>query len=682
MRILIVASISLFLACSTCEAATQQFPPIPAASASTTQAWTGQIVTFSGAGSIDPDNAPSSMTYAWDLGDGTIAAGIAPTHAYADPGAYTATVTVSDGQSASVGSVTVVVLAPPTAVRPSATSPLALRPGEAELWVANPDSDTVTILSIAAGTLVVAAEVRVGDRPRTLAFARDGSCVWVACQGSGDIWQVDAATRRAQRRVVVGGEPYGICVSPADGTVLVTRLSGDALTVLSPGMVLLADIALPRQPRAIAIAADGTCALITHYLSRGAAGLVSVVHLGTRQITAVPLADDIGPDTPSSGKGIPNLLSAAVIEPSGLTAWVGGLKSNTGRGLTRDGHALNAENRVRGICAPIRLSPLAEWAARRIDPNDADSVSAIAFSPNGRYAYLAHQGAGTVSVYDVPMASQIVLGDGSTASFEDRIAVGEAPQGVVVSGDGTRAWLSCFLSRTVVALDCADPRHPTISATTVVTAESLRADIAEGKRAFYRSSAPKHSLRNYIACASCHADGGMSDGRTWDMTSVGEGLRNTTDLRGRGGMAHGPVHWSANFDEIQDFENDIVNSFGGTGLAQDGSPPNAPIGPPNAGRSRELDALAAYVTSLSEPPRSPARAADGSLSPSALRGKTLFERADVGCTSCHAPPRFTDSTLATSFVLHDVGTLSATSGSRLGTPLTGLDTPSLIGVWD
>ena len=89
------------------------------------------------------------------------------------------------------------------------------------------------------------------------------------------------------------------------------------------------------------------------------------------------------------------------------------------------------------------------------------------------------------------------------------------------------------------------------------------------------------------------------DGRTWDFTQFGEGLRNTVDLRGRGGMAHGPVHWSANFDEIQDFENDIVHGFGGTGLAADGEPPYPPLDPrSNGGRSAALDALAAYIKTL------------------------------------------------------------------------------------
>ncbi|HKY39719.1 MAG TPA: hypothetical protein VJN18_27465 [Polyangiaceae bacterium] len=33
-------------------------------------------------------------------------------------------------------------------------------------------------------------------------------------------------------------------------------------------------------------------------------------------------------------------------------------------------------------------------------------------------------------------------------------------------------------------------------------------------------------------------------------------------------------------------------------------------------------------------------------------------------------------------MLHDVGTLSETSGQRLNGPLTGLDTPTLLGVWE
>jgi hypothetical protein len=70
------------------------------------------------------------------------------------------------------------------------------------------------------------------------------------------------------------------------------------------------------------------------------------------------------------------------------------------------------------------------------------------------------------------------------------------------------------------------------------------------------------------------------------------------------------------------------------------------------------------------------------MTDAALLGKEIFNRTDVGCSSCHAAPNFTDSDLKTiPFALHDVGTLTKASGSRLGGPLTGLDTPTLKGIW-
>ena len=98
----------------------------------------------------------------------------------------------------------------------------------------------------------------------------------------------------------------------------------------------------------------------------------------------------------------------------------------------------------------------------------------------------------------------------------------------------------------------------------------------------------------YISCASCHLDGD-SDGRVWDFTHDGEGLRNTVALLGRSGLRHGPVHWTGNFDEIQDFEHSPRNLFGGTGFMPDADfntgTRNQPLGDPKLGASLDLDAL-------------------------------------------------------------------------------------------
>ena len=118
-----------------------------------------------------------------------------------------------------------------------------------------------------------------------------------------------------------------------------------------------------------------------------------------------------------------------------------------------------------------------------------------------------------------------------------------------------------------------------------------------------------------MSCASCHNDGG-GDGRVWDLTGLGEGLRNTAALNGRGG-GQGFLHWSANFDEVQDFEGQIRSLAGGTGLMSDAvlaqGTRNLPLGDPKAGLSADLDALAAYLASLDTFARSPNRNADGTL---------------------------------------------------------------------
>ena len=135
------------------------------------------------------------------------------------------------------------------------------------------------------------------------------------------------------------------------------------------------------------------------------------------------------------------------------------------------------------------------------------------------------------------------------------------------------------------------------------------------------------------------------------------------------------MHWTGNFDEVQDFENDIRNAFGGQGFLADADfdATSVPLGPAKAGRSADLDALAKYVTSLDNFGGSPHRDETGGLTPAASDGGRLFGK--LGCGSCHAGAAFTDGTL------HDVGTAGPDSGLGSGEPLVGFDTPTLLDVW-
>ena len=141
----------------------------------------GSLIGFSAAGSTDPDG--DLLTYAWDFGDGTSGGGATPAHAYADDGAYTATVIATDPFGAAdtaSATVTVANAAPVITSLVTPAAPVALgNPVTVALTFTDPGSaDTHTIsvnwgdgvttagLShayVAAGLYTVTATVRDDD---------------------------------------------------------------------------------------------------------------------------------------------------------------------------------------------------------------------------------------------------------------------------------------------------------------------------------------------------------------------------------------------------------------------------------------------------------------------------------------------------------------------------------------
>ncbi len=627
-------------------------PPIAVVEVAEAEITVGTTTTFSASDSFDPDD--DELTFEWDFDDGSSpATGAEVSHAFDAAGAYRVRVVVSDGTSNIEAGVTVYVLN--AVATPSARSNVICELGGALFTVAAP---LRTLVHIDSG-----ASVSV-DSP-VHACAADMTSVWLATdegivRADGDLATVQAWALPGAR-FIASDRRWVIAYAPASGTFWVKDGELEPTT-----MQLAVD--------AGALALRDDVAWLPTFRSRSPVltGRVQRVALDTLDVSESILGNDTSADTASSGGGVPNLLGALAISPDGQTLWIGGTKSNTERGVALDGRMLTPENRVRALFTPVDLTSGGESLAFRLDANDAGIVSAIEFSPNGRFAYLAHSGIGAVSVYDL---AQLRFFDGrepgATVPFVARVGVGVSVDGLLRVGDELHVRVRESMEH--VVLDVSDPAAPVEASRRVVGFDPRPVDVAWGAQLFNSSVEPVHSRGGYVSCASCHPHG-SHDGRTWDFTQFGEGLRNTIDLRGRAGLGDGPLHWSANFDEVQDFENDIVFGFGGAGLATDGMPPHPPLGPANAGRSAALDALSAYVTSLAESPQSPRRVDDA-----VRRGMSIFFSSETRCRRCHSGPRFTDSQIPPR--LHDVGTLAASSGGRLGEELVGLDTPTLLGVW-
>lgn len=633
----------------------------------------GQAVTFEAfpSGAVEP-------SFSWDFGDGTVtdfAAHPTAVHSYAEPGNYTVVVTMRDGgiqASASLGQ----TLHLPLAEMPSIhSSTIAFDTAANRVWNVNPDNDTLTAIDASGLNKVI--EQATGDHPRSVALA--GGEVWVTNQGDSSITIHDPGTGSLIESLPLGhgARPFGIVFAPDDSSAYVTlQGKGDLLRISRATREITARLQLGPDLRGIAITGDGARALVTRFRSPDEHAEVHDIDLATFAPNGViPLRIDPGPDAEDSGRGLPNYLTTIGITPDGTSAWIPSKKDNIERGLNRDGLDLSFESTVRSIVSKIDLASGDENLSARIDFNDRDLGSAVAFSRLGNYIFVATQGTNTVEIVDAY----------TSEPFGSIPSEGRAPQGLLVSPDGSRLFVHNFLSRsvTVFAIDqlcsgvCAIT--PMLADIPTVGSDVLPPEVLAGKRIFYNADDPRMNHDKYISCASCHLDGD-TDGRVWDFTGRGEGLRNTADLRGRAGIAHGRVHWSANFDEIQDFEHDIRGPFGGDGFLADqdfhSGSRDKPLGEAKAGLSAELDQLAAYVSSLATVPDSPHRNPDGSMTDSALAGEVLFAER---CASCHGGPGFNDSP---DHVLHDVGTLGPDSGQRLGETLYGIDTPGLRGVWD
>ncbi len=104
-------------------------PPVAAASAVPLSGQPPLPVTFSSAGSVDPEGA--ALTYAWTFGDGGTSTLANPQHTYQAAGLYTARLSVSDGVNSSLsGDLSITVGNPPTASILAPTDGSTFRAGD------------------------------------------------------------------------------------------------------------------------------------------------------------------------------------------------------------------------------------------------------------------------------------------------------------------------------------------------------------------------------------------------------------------------------------------------------------------------------------------------------------------------------------------------------------------------
>ncbi len=598
------------------------------------------------------------VTFIWGDGDRS-PGGAEACHRYAYPGGFVVSA-VSETEDASR---TLRVVFEPAAQRPTASTPI-VRDG-ARVWVVTPDADSLAIIDTAS--LERVALVDTCTRPRTLALAE--GVVAVACQGGAlAVHDRESGALRAELPLPVGSRPFGVVADPRDGTRLYVSLQ-DLGAIAEVGVAAAAAPTLTRtipigdDVRALTMN-DAGVLLATRWRAGPSGSTIYGLDLAdpadpiALPVGLLPVQRDLDSDTDNSG--VLSFLDTLVFTPGGLRAIVPALKANNVTGSFDTGTELSSQTTARAALAEVFADDGAIVESVRHSFDDLDYASALVPTEIGDVLYIALYGARQILAVDA-FSFDVV---GSIAN------AGIGPRGLVLDASGERLFVWAELERSVRVYAVTDlsAEPPLLAAIDTIDEEPLDPQVLRGKQIFASSVDPRMSRTSYLSCASCHLDG-EGDNLVYDFTQRGEGRRNTIALQGS--AQHFPLHWSGNFDEVQDFENDIRLHQGGAGFLSesDWAAASDPLGPTKAGRSEELDALAAYVASLTDAGDSPVVLSDTERA----EGEALFTSA--GCVACHSGPAFTDG------LSHDVGTITEASGGRLGAELTAIDTPVLRALW-
>lgn len=608
---------------------------------------------------------------------------------------------------------------------------LAISPNGQTVYVANTVSGTVSVINAAAQKVV--GTILVGTEPYGLALTPNGTKLYVVNARSNNVSVINPATGQVVKIINgVGEEPRGIAITSdgdtddGDEKVYVAQFNG----VDVPGALIGADDYKEGRVTVISTVTDAV----------------------TGQVILPPMAD-VG--FRSKGSALNCKLKGAT-DPTCTTqaadgSFTTGAFPNSLNSIVIKGNRAYLPNNAASPDGPVRFNVNVQSFLNVIDTaTDKEGVAAgnpqtinmnrgINFEPAGEQklfigmpwhaAFEHNSNEGYVVASAANILVKVTLDANGTPTINAptaagqtgnvvRIKTGQNPRGVAINAADTRAYVMNEVGRSVTVVDlAADQAVAEVNSAALPAPGTLDATVHYGKAIFFSSAevnvptGPKIpvgrlSSEGWSGCVSCHANG-LTDQVVWIF---GAGPRRSLPLNATFNP-HNPndqkvLNYSAIFDEVQDFENNIRGTSGGLGLITlaDGVTPDPALNAfalPNTGRSPALDALKEFIARGIRTPISPLRNISP-FSPDArdiALGRKLF--ADAGCVKCHggsgwssarrdyAPPPATSEIVNGQVlrVLRQTGTFNGLNSNEVrqnGAAPLGLDgynPPSLLGAW-
>ncbi len=515
---------------------------------------------------------------------------------------------------------------------------------------ADPDRDSVYVVDLASGTRKFTVALQAGDEPGRL--AEDGAGrIHVALRGSGTLATIDPTTGTVTARRAACPAPRGVAWQASSDTVWVACATGELAALPAAGGAASITV-VGRDLRDVIL--NGDALAITQFRS---AQLLRLAADGTVSRTdSMPSStgtcstEDGGPGPCSAS----HVVWRAVPGPGGTVVAVHqsestqsiSTKSSGGYGCGGAGGLVSVpppppDNSPGG---PVTAPPLPPGlfgsgpvtsVVTVIGSDGTVSVNQsfngvlpvdVAISPDGSLIAAVAAGSGTG---DDAVSNVFLFGQENSTTFQNQLTVGTGPATALAfdpNGDllvQTREpavlWVVPHAAGAadagVAAVAQVDSGTPWPIALSTISKDDTGHDI------FHTHAGA------LIACASCHPEGG-DDGHVWLLDG---NLRRTPSLRGTiAGTA--PYHWPGDEADLAAIVKDVyVTRMSGAALG-----------------TAQTAALSTWINAIPAPP-----APTWVDASAAAAGRAIFQRADVGCSTCHSGPKFTNNATV------DVGTGAA-----------------------